>query len=147
MKRQFKLTQKSMETIKRTFGMVGFVMIAMFTSNTTYAQTNTATSTVTSDQQLTVKGTVGDDDGPLEGVSIIKKGTVIGTATDKNGTFIFPKPLKTGDTLLFSYLGYEEVEVKIDKNTTFIKLILTSDVVEMMGALQTEKPYKSKRKN
>lgn len=146
MKRQFKFTQKNMKTIKK-LSMAGFLFIALLASNSFYGQTNATTTTTTSDQQLTVKGTVSDDDGILEGVSIIKKGTVIGTATDKNGAFIFPKPLKTGDVLLFSYLGYEEVEMKIDKNSTFIKLILTSDVVEMMGALQTEKPYKSRRKN
>ncbi len=30
---------------------------------------------------------------------------------------------------------------------TFIKLTLTEDLVEMIGALDSAKPYKSKRKN
>ena len=145
MTKQLNFTQTTLSTFKSTFGIIGIAILALLFSNTTFAQ-NTPTATTQAEQELTVTGTVADEFERLEGVSIIKKGTVIGTATDKNGVFTFPKPLKTGDVLLFSYIGYEEIEIKIDKNNTVINLVLTNDAIEVVGALQTDKPYKSKRK-
>ncbi|WP_452599783.1 carboxypeptidase-like regulatory domain-containing protein [Pontimicrobium sp. MEBiC01747] len=144
MTKQLNFTQTRFDAFKSTFGIFGMLIIALLFSGTAYAQNNLTTSTA--NQELTVTGTVSDEDGRLEGVSIIKKGTVIGTATDKNGAFTFPKPLKDGDILLFSYLGYETQEVKVEKDRTVINLVLTSDVIEVIGALQTDSPYKSKRK-
>lgn len=144
MKKQLEFTQNKLNLLKKAITVIGIAFIGLLSINYTYAQTNTVT-TSQEQQQRNIKGTVSDESGVLEGVSIIKKGTVIGTATDRNGAFTFPKALKTGDILLFSYLGYEEVEVIIKENTTDIKLILTQDVVEMMGALQTNTPYKSDR--
>ena len=65
---------------------------------------------------------------------------------DDEGKFTFPKKLKTGDVLVFSYLGYETQKVSITDKTSFITLELTPDMVEMIGAVDTNKPYKSKRK-
>jgi hypothetical protein len=48
--------------------------------------------------------------------------------------------------LVFSYLGYETQKVSITDKTSFITLELTPDMVEMIGAIDTNKPYKSKRK-
>lgn len=144
MTKQLNFTQTRFDAFKSTFGIFGMLIITLLFSGTAYAQNNLTTSTA--NQELTVTGTVSDEDGRLEGVSIIKKGTVIGTATDKNGAFTFPKPLKDGDILLFSYLGYETQEVTVEKDRTVINLVLTSDVIEVIGALQTDSPYKSKRK-
>lgn len=146
MTKQLNFTQTTLGAFKSTFGIIGIVMITLLFSNTMQAQNNATASTTQAEQELTVTGTVSDENERLEGVSIIKKGTVIGTATDKNGVFTFPKPLKTGDILLFSYIGYEEIEIKIDKNNTVINLVLTTDAIEVVGALQTDKPYRSKRK-
>jgi len=144
MTKQLNFTQTRFNAYKSTFGIFGIIMIALLFSSSTYAQNNSAISTT--DQELIVTGTVSNEEERLEGVSIIKKGTVIGTATDKNGAFTFPKALKDGDILLFSYLGYEEQEIKVEKDRTIINLVLTSDVIEVIGALQTDRPYKSKRK-
>ena len=48
---------------------------------------------------------------------------------------------------MFSYLGYETQKVEIKDDTTFINLKLTIDSVTMIGALDSGKPYKSKRKD
>ena len=146
MTKQLNLTQTTLAAFKSTFGIIGMVMIMLLCANSTYAQNTTTATTTQAEQELTVTGTVSDEYERLEGVSIIKKGTVIGTATDKNGVFTFPKPLKTGDVLLFRYIGYEEIEIKIDKNNTVINLVLTTDAIEVVGALQTDRPYKSKRR-
>ena len=137
MKTQFKFPRKSL-------GLIAVLMIALFAYNPMYAQTETTASAV---QEITVKGTVNDQNGPLLGASINLKNDKIGTVSDENGAFTFPKALKPGDILVFSFLGYEMKEIKIQKNTTFLKIVLETDIVEILGALEANKPYKSKRSN
>ncbi|WP_179343602.1 carboxypeptidase-like regulatory domain-containing protein [Winogradskyella ursingii] len=98
-------------------------------------------------QTKTIKGVVSNEDGPLPGADVLLKGSRIGTVTDKNGAFTFPKPLKINDVLEFKYLGYEAKEVIIKENTQFIEVTLDEAKIEMIGALNSGKPYKSKRKN
>ena len=64
--------------------------------------------------QQTVKGVVKDKTSgePLPGVSVVVKGTTRGTETDFDGNFTLEK-VKTGDTLVFRYLGYADNEVVI----------------------------------
>ncbi|MBR4546972.1 MAG: carboxypeptidase-like regulatory domain-containing protein, partial [Paludibacteraceae bacterium] len=59
-----------------------------------------------------VKGRVIDADGsePLIGVSILAKGTTIGTVTDFEGNFELTVPDKT--TLQISYIGYKTIEIR-----------------------------------
>lgn len=124
----------------KTFGFALVLMMTLFSFNTTFAQTKEAT------QEHTIKGLVSNEDGPLPGANITLDGTRVGAVTDDDGKFTFPKKLKTGDVLVFSYLGYETQKVSITDKTSFITLQLTPDMVEMIGAVDTNKPYKSKRK-
>lgn len=124
----------------KTFGFALVLMMTLFSFNTTFAQTKEAT------QERTIKGLVSNEDGPLPGANITLDGTRVGAVTDDDGKFTFPKKLKTGDVLVFSYLGYETQKVSITDKTSFITLELTPDMVEMIGAVDTNKPYKSKRK-
>lgn len=64
--------------------------------------------------QMTIKGKVTDKvtQESLPGVSILVKGTTNGTATDFDGNYAI-KNIKTGDVLVFSYLGYNTVEKTI----------------------------------
>jgi hypothetical protein len=130
----------------KTLSLVGIMMFTLLAFNPIYAQTKTTTTEVASNER-TVKGTISDENGPLKDVNVIQKGTSNGTVTNEKGEFTFPVKLKTDDILIISYLGYEKQEVKITNNTTFIKLVLTEDLIEMIGALDSGKPYKSKRKN
>ncbi|WP_431110241.1 carboxypeptidase-like regulatory domain-containing protein [Winogradskyella poriferorum] len=124
----------------KTFGFALVLMMTLFTFNTAFGQTKEVT------QERTIKGLVSNEDGPLPGANITLEGTRVGAVTDDEGKFTFPKKLKTGDVLVFSYLGYETQKVSITDKTSFITLELTPDMVEMIGAVDTNKPYKSKRK-
>lgn len=121
--------------------LFGILLMTLLISNTVFAQSDASA------EQITVKGLVSDEDGPLPGVSITLKNVKVGTTTNTKGEFTFPRSLSVGDILVFSYLGYETQEIKIRKNTSFIKLMLTSDLIEILGAVNEDKPYKSKRKN
>lgn len=92
-----------------------------------------------------VKGVVSTAEGPLEGAGVLLKGTAIGTTTNDKGEFTFPQPLKTGDVLLVSYLGYQTANYTIEDGTTFVRLMLAEDVIDFVGAPNSDKPYKSKR--
>ena len=67
--------------------------------------------------QQTVKGVVKEkaSGDPLPGVSVIVKGTAKGSETDFNGRFTISN-VKTGDVLIFRYLGYADTEVTIANN-------------------------------
>ncbi len=75
------------------------------------------TSSFTMFAQQTVKGVVKEKatGEPLPGVSVVVKGTTRGTQTDFDGNFSIDK-VKTGDVLIFQYLGFAEKEVTIGTN-------------------------------
>ena len=129
-------TKNLTATSFKTFGFVAILMMAMLAFNTSYGQTN----------ERTITGLVVNEDGPLPGVNITLQGTRVGASTDFKGEFTFPKKLKTGDILVFSYLGYVTQKITVNANDNFIKLELEPDMVEMMGDLDTNTPYKTKRK-
>lgn len=74
-------------------------------------------------QTLNVKGVVKDaiTGDILPGVSIIIKGTTIGTQTDFDGLFSLPK-VKKGTTIVFNYLGYKKKEVVANQETINVSL-------------------------
>ncbi len=67
---------------------------------------------------FTLSGVVKDvtDKSPLPGVSINIKGTTAGTTTDGKGKYRLKT--KTGDRLVFSYIGYKSYEIQIGKDST-----------------------------
>lgn len=62
-------------------------------------------------QEKTIKGTVSDKSGALPSVNIVIKGTTKGTETDFDGKYSIKA--KTGDILIFSYLGYKTIEKQV----------------------------------
>ncbi|KQB42870.1 SusC-like TonB-dependent receptor [Flavobacterium daejeonense] len=73
-------------------------------------------------QESTFSGKVVDKDGlPLPGVNINVKGTTKGTQTDYDGNFSINAALKS--TLVFSFIGMEEVSVVTD-NKKNIKVVM-----------------------
>lgn len=95
--------------------------------------------------QTLLTGTVSDESGPLPGVNIVLKNTNIGVASNFDGEFEFPQVLKEGDVLLVSYLGYGTQEIKIKENQMFLNVILDDDDMIMMGEVDVNEVYKSKR--
>ncbi|WP_127139203.1 SusC/RagA family TonB-linked outer membrane protein [Flagellimonas oceanensis] len=72
--------------------------------------------------QITVQGMVTDTatQDPLPGVSIIIKGTSQGTATDFDGNYLIEANM--GDTLVFSYIGFQPKEVVVSGSTMNVTL-------------------------
>ena len=78
--------------------------------------------------EITVSGNVQDEDGVgIPGVSIVLKGTTIGTATDVSGDYRLNVPDEQQAVLVFSSIGYLTKEVTIG-NQTVIDLTLLPDV-------------------
>jgi len=100
---------------------------------------------VLQDNKLTVQGTVTDATGEsLIGVSVIVKGTTVGTTTDIDGRFTLTVP-DANSVLSFSYLGYTTQEVTVGARTTF-DIVLKDDsqlldqvVVTALGMKREEK--------
>lgn len=135
-------------TRKGNLKSIGFLMILLLTFmvwNPVVAQTSKIAASETAQEGKTIKGVITNENGPLESASIVLKGTSVGTTTDAKGEFTFPKLLKTGDVLLITYIGYETQEAKIKENTSVLRLQLSEELVEFTGALNNDKPYKSKR--
>ena len=84
------------------------------------------------------------EEGALPGVSIALKGTAIGTLTDANGKFSIKVPA-SGGILVFSAIGFQTLEEKIDNKTTYtISLIadaraLNEVVVTALGISREKK--------
>ena len=145
-KKEFRNSKQThlLQTLK-TLSVLVLFLVATLNSNTVFAQSDKEVKTA--QNELIVKGNVSDELGPLHEANVVLKSTNIGTSTDVNGNFTFPQSLKPGDVLLVSYLGYHTAKITIKEDTSFIKIILTSEIYEVFGDLNSNKPYKSKRKN
>ncbi|POY37399.1 TonB-dependent receptor [Solitalea longa] len=63
---------------------------------------------------IKVSGTVKDETGePLPGVSVVLKGTNVGTTTNAEGYFTITVP--ENGTLIFQYIGFQKQEIAINK--------------------------------
>lgn len=85
--------------------------------------------TVAPDFEETITGTVIDaqTEEALPGVNISVKGTTQGTSTDMNGVFELEVPTLQ-DTLVISYIGYQQQEIPINSRTE-IAVEMTQQVV------------------
>ena len=81
-------------------------------------------------EQITVSGTVTsmEDNEPLPGVSIIIKGTTVGTTTDLDGKYSINAT--EDDVLQFSYIGFISQEIPIT-NQSQINVQLTADLEQL----------------
>ncbi|MGB3464218.1 MAG: carboxypeptidase-like regulatory domain-containing protein [Cyclobacteriaceae bacterium] len=88
------------------------------------------------DLVLTISGTVSSENGTLPGVSVYLKGTQTGTVTDIEGKFTFPKEVRNGDILVFSFLGYKTREYVITEDTpSVLTITLAEEAILVTGAL------------
>ena len=68
-------------------------------------------------QEKTVKGTVSDESGvPLPAASVVVKETKAGMSTDFDGNYSIK--VNQGQTLVFSYVGYEDKEIVVGALST-----------------------------
>lgn len=94
-----------------------------------------------------VKGIVrSEEDGsPIPGVSVVLKGTNVGTQTDMDGKFEFPQRLKQGDVLSFHFIGLKSKEYTIpNQSFVVIELALEMDM-DIMGEIAVNEPYKPRQ--
>lgn len=147
-------------------GLISFSLVSLLSTNNGYAQHSEQATTIqkqkpqkeSSEKKNTVvlpnngeyiiAGTVIDElKIPLPGVAVVLKGSTIGVSTDADGKFKFPQPLKEGDVLVFSFIGFTSEELKVSKkisDSTNIILKMDADVV-WMGEVSTNEVYTSKR--
>ena len=131
-------TIKPFSLKKSTFLIVGLFLTLFLLSSSLQAQDLTINGIV--------KGKTETETTVLNGANIFLKGTRIGTTSNKKGEFTFPKSLKVGDILVFSYLGFEKKSVKIKSDSKVINIILVEDESQMFGALNSNKRFSSNRK-
>ena len=92
---------------------------------------------------ITISGRVLDAKGEaLPGVTVVAKGTSIGTSTNSDGTFLLNVP--EGSTLVFSYVGYVRQEAVVLAATTGLRITLLEDTnalseVVVVGYLQQDR--------
>ena len=78
-------------------------------------------------QEINISGIVIDNEGlTLPGVSVSVKGTTNGTITDIDGNYTLKA--SRGSTLLFSYIGYESQEIKVENQSNINITLLPSTV-------------------
>jgi len=78
-------------------------------------------------QEMMVKGKVHDNEGEtLPGVSVVVKGTTHGTVTDIDGNYALA--VTSGSTLIFSYVGYQTLEVRVTSSPVINVVLNTSTV-------------------
>ena len=81
--------------------------------------------------QSTLKGIVSDATSgqPIPGVNIVVEGSTNGTSTDINGNFTLTN-IKSGDLLVFSFLGYADQIVTYDGQAT-LNVSLKEDATQL----------------
>ncbi|WP_299673789.1 SusC/RagA family TonB-linked outer membrane protein [uncultured Tenacibaculum sp.] len=90
-------------------------------------------------QDRTISGTVTDGSEPLPGVSVLKKGSKVGTETDFDGNYSIKA--KTGDVLIFSFVGMKSVEKTVGSSNKLDVTLDSDNLLEevVLTALGTEK--------
>lgn len=81
-------------------------------------------------QNLAIQGSVKDENGALlPGVTVLAKGTNIGTITDGNGAYSLSVPADS-KVLVFSFIGMVSQEIQISSSST-INVILKEDAFNL----------------
>ncbi|WP_020598977.1 SusC/RagA family TonB-linked outer membrane protein [Spirosoma panaciterrae] len=86
------------------------------------------------DRKITGKVTQIDDGTSLPGVSVVLKGTTVGTVTDSDGGYSLSVPAK--GTLIFSFIGMMTKEVELGASTV-VNVKLSSDTKQLSEIVVT----------
>lgn len=88
-------------------------------------------------KSVTINGQVRDRKGAvIPGVTVLLKGTTLGTATDMNGEFKITVPEQPEIILQFSFIGMKNKNVEY-KGEPALKIVLEEDVAEMEEVIVT----------
>lgn len=116
------ITQKN-----STASLVSFLllMLMLLAANPLIAQT-----------ERTVNGVISDETGPIEGATVVLKGSNIYAETDEKGAFTFPQKLTEGDRLVVHHIGYKQQDVAIEEDTSFLNIKMNDYAIIVVGALR-----------
>jgi len=112
-------------------GLCSCISISIF-ANEFKSQVNLSLNNATLIKQVQkqegfkVNGKVIDKDGPLVGVYVMVKGSMIGKITDRDGNYEIMAPYSKA-SLVFSYVGYQPQEIKLDEKSV-VDVIMVEDV-------------------
>ncbi|MCH2085090.1 MAG: carboxypeptidase-like regulatory domain-containing protein, partial [Saprospiraceae bacterium] len=97
--------------------------------------------------QFTVKGTITDaNQEPLIGVSILVKGTTVGTVTDLNGNYTLDVPGESA-TIEFSYTGFGGQSIEVSPSNNKVDIIMKEDIAKLDEVVVTGLASSIKRSN
>jgi len=90
---------------------------------------------VSAQQNLSVSGVVTDagDGSPLVGVSVLVKGSTVGTITDMSGKYTLKAT--QGSTIVFSYIGMEKQEIVVKSSVANVALGSDSKMLNEVVAI------------
>jgi hypothetical protein len=144
-----------------TFLKAGFLSVLfLLVGKPTFAQTQKKTKTEivdhrrnsvdvisTQDAEHTIKGVVlsGEDGSALPGVNVFLKGTTVGMVTDMDGRFEFPKKLKEGDVIIFSFIGLDTQEYVVpNRAINQFEISMKMELISTMGEVAVHEVYTAK---
>jgi hypothetical protein len=123
-------TSKNTLTVVRTAFVILFLVIG----------SRVAGQAVSADKQISGTVKFQEDNEPAPGVNIYLKGaTAQGTYSDAKGHFQFPRTLKTGDVLVFSFIGRKSIEYIVTDHTIDpIEIVMDPEHIEMVEDVLVE---------
>lgn len=115
-----KILEQAFQSTDNTFAIFDRqIVITNKVKEAAATQTTLVDAEAEQPQRKEVSGTIKDQGGmPLPGVSVLVKGTTIGTVTDGLGKFSLSIPVDA-KTLMFSFVGMKTMEVAVGTQTTF----------------------------
>jgi hypothetical protein len=120
-----------------TFASATLHKVAMISLFVIFAGTNTFAQTA-----HTIRGVVtsADDKQPVPGANIyLKSLSSVGTFSDANGEFEFPRSLKPGEVLVFSFIGLETTEYVVPEQAQgLVAISMQFDALQMVDDILTE---------
>jgi TonB-linked SusC/RagA family outer membrane protein len=114
--------------------LLGLVTLLLLASVSAFAQT------------VTGKVTSATDGAPIPGVSVIIKGTSVGTSTDTEGKFTLTAPSAANDVLVISFIGFATQEFSL-QNRTNVDVVLKEDATELNEVVVTALGIERDRKS
>lgn len=103
------------------------------------------TNVVLAQQKITGTVTSQVDKGVLPGVSVLVKGTTMGTITNENGVYEITLPNQKA-TLVFSFIGYKTREVSPEPGQAELNISLSDDTENLDEVVVTALGVKKESK-
>lgn len=107
------------------------------------AQRKSMAEVISTDRVVRGRVIFEDDNTPLAGVNVyLKDMTTTGVATGVDGRFEFPRKLKEGDVLVFSFIGMATQEYVVTAQAQEnIEIRMTYDMCVVMGKVAVNEEY------